>query len=99
PHQQLGGKFVARAHRPLTQPEHPIPAATIRPQRAAQGLQEPKGAGRTAESSSTLLKCITCGVAKVAPASGERTGGLSAMSVITTNCSPTSAPAAEPTIT
>ena len=30
---------------------------------------------------------------------GDATGGLSAMSVMTTNCKPISAPAAEPTIT
>jgi hypothetical protein len=58
-----------------------------------------QGARSTADSSSTLLKCMTVGVANAAPTSGARTGGLSAMSVMTTNCSPTSAPAAEPTIT
>jgi len=50
-----------------------------------------QGARSTADRSSTLLKCMTVGVAKVSPASGERTGGLSAMSVMTTNCNPTSA--------
>src|SRR5579883_2059352 len=39
------------------------------------------------------------GVPNAAPASAARSAGLAAMSVMTTNCKPISAPAAEPTMT
>jgi hypothetical protein len=39
------------------------------------------------------------GLANAAPAAAACIGGLSSISVITTNCNPMSAPAAEPTIT
>jgi len=52
-----------------------------------------------AETSSAALKCTIVGVTKAAPARCISLTGFSAMSVITTNCKPISAPAAEPTMT
>jgi hypothetical protein len=53
-----------------------------------------------ADRRSTAPKWTTLGVEKAPPAcASARAIGVSAMSVMTTNCKPMSAPADEPTIT
>src|SRR5689334_7672769 len=67
--------------------------------RVAKLVIECQGARERADTSNTAPKWTTVGVAKAGPASSAWTGGRSATRVITTNCNPMSAPAAEPTMT
>jgi hypothetical protein len=71
----------------------------VRPQAIAANSAPGQGTRIRAETSSTALKCTIVGVAKAAPARCMSFTGFSAISVITTNCNPISAPAAEPTMT
>jgi hypothetical protein len=58
-----------------------------------------QGIWTSADSKRQAPKWTTVGVAKARPASDMPACGLSAIKVMTTNCRPISAPAADPTIT
>jgi len=75
------------------------PLMPMRPTIAATDAASCHGAHRTAARSNTAPKWTIVGVANAGPASAARGGDLSAMSVMTTNCNPVSAPADEPTMT
>jgi len=75
-----------------------VPANPTNPHRIAAGAIACQGTRIKADRSSAALKCTTLGEENAAPASGDASCGLSASSVMTTNCRPISAPAAAPTM-